>query len=331
LGKLLFSADWNKDDKVLRSLFRREAQRTFGSAEFDTIVHFTGYDRHVATMICGMHAPKVVYMHNDMWKEIRTKGLADPRPLRMAIDAADTVAVVRRGVEHDYCMYATDVSRKVALAPNALPTQCVRLSLLPIDVIFAQDMSSQDKDRVIHGLEQSGKVRFVNIGRFSAEKGQERLIRAFEQVWLKRQESQLYIVGSYGPLFDEVCLMAKRSIAATGIFVVKGSTNPFPLLTRMNTFVLSSHYEGLPIVLFESLALGVPIVATDIPGVTEFLSQGYGVTVENSQTGLTSGMLDSICREKTVAEYDIDAHNRDAVQKFHSMIDSTHRPLSCDA
>ncbi|MGC9125431.1 MAG: glycosyltransferase, partial [Caldisericaceae bacterium] len=57
--------------------------------------------------------------------------------------------------------------------------------------------------------------------------------------------------------------------------------NPYKYMNRADVFVLSSLYEGLSMVLIESLALGVPVVSTDCPsGPREVLEDGkYGKLV----------------------------------------------------
>jgi glycosyltransferase involved in cell wall biosynthesis len=54
--------------------------------------------------------------------------------------------------------------------------------------------------------------------------------------------------------------------------------NPFAYMSKAAVFVLSSRYEGLPAVLIQAMACGIPVVATDCPsGPAEILDSGrYG-------------------------------------------------------
>ncbi|WFC14071.1 glycosyltransferase [Aeromonas salmonicida] len=62
--------------------------------------------------------------------------------------------------------------------------------------------------------------------------------------------------------------------------------NPYPYIAGCDIFVISSHYEGYPVVLVEAMTLGKPIVSTDCTGPKEALSNGeFGhlVPIANAQ------------------------------------------------
>ena len=62
-------------------------------------------------------------------------------------------------------------------------------------------------------------------------------------------------------------------------------------MKKCDCFVLSSHYEGQPMVLLEAMTLGMKILATDIVANRTVLEQGrYGLLVENSIEGLEKGL-----------------------------------------
>jgi glycosyltransferase involved in cell wall biosynthesis len=55
------------------------------------------------------------------------------------------------------------------------------------------------------------------------------------------------------------------------------------LLAAADLTVLTSDWEGMPIAVLESLAAGVPVVATDVDGVAEALADGGGVVVPRGE------------------------------------------------
>jgi len=88
----------------------------------------------------------------------------------------------------------------------------------------------------------------------------------------------------------------------------KGNNNHEPfgipeLLSTFEVFVLSSVLEGLPRIVIEAMAMGRPIVATDIDGVREELEDGItGLLVppENSDS-LAKSIIDLLTdKDKSV-------------------------------
>ena len=75
------------------------------------------------------------------------------------------------------------------------------------------------------------------------------------------------------------------------IIVIKSIINPYPILNKCDCFVLSSRYEGLPMVIMEALILNKHVISTNITGPNEFLENGYGYLVQESIDGLEKGMI----------------------------------------
>ncbi|MFN3144914.1 MAG: glycosyltransferase [Paracoccaceae bacterium] len=113
----------------------------------------------------------------------------------------------------------------------------------------------------------------VAAGRLAPQKDYPTLLRALERL---RQERavRLVILGD-GPdrqgIVDEVGRLGLADVVDMPGFV----ENPFPYLARADLVALSSLWEGLPGVLVQALALGVPIASTDCPhGPREVLEGG---------------------------------------------------------
>ena len=71
-------------------------------------------------------------------------------------------------------------------------------------------------------------------------------------------------------------------------------SNPFRILKESDVFALLSDYEGLPNTIYEALVLGVPVLATNVGGISTQITDGEnGWLVENNERKIES-MLETI-------------------------------------
>lgn len=160
-------------------------------------------------------------------------------------------------------------------------------------------------------------LNFVNMGRLSPEKAQGNLIEAFAKFHHDVPNSKLYILGK-GPLKDDLQSLINKLGLNDSVFLMGQLDNPFPFIKRCDCFVLSSHYEGQPMVLLESMTLGMKIVATDIVANRTVLENGrYGYLVEDSVEGLVEG-LEYIANHPNYQpeSFDYKTYNEEAMQTF---------------
>jgi glycosyltransferase involved in cell wall biosynthesis len=109
------------------------------------------------------------------------------------------------------------------------------------------------------------------VGRLTAQKGFDDLIRAFAAI--DRPDAWLVIAGD-GPDWEELREMARMFDVSSRV-LIPGFVEDIPgLLADLDLFVLSSRQEGHPMVMLEAMAMAVPIVATDIPGIDDTLTDG---------------------------------------------------------
>jgi len=133
----------------------------------------------------------------------------------------------------------------------------------------------------------------VYTGRLHVGKGLLELVDAWSLVVEKIPEARLWIVGE-GPLRDELYQNIRdrqlhRSAFLPGVF-----DDVDELLYGADVFILPSHEEGMSVSLLEAMSVGLPCIATDIPG-NQALVQGgqYGILVPpKSPVPLASAILD---------------------------------------
>lgn len=121
---------------------------------------------------------------------------------------------------------------------------------------------------------QSGEAQHaVFVGRLAPEKGLDTLIRSWGKVSASRPGSRLTLVGE-GPCRPELEALA-GSLGLSGAIALPGaSPDPGKILRDAGLFVLPSREEGMSIALLEAMALGIPVVASDIPGNRALVEDG---------------------------------------------------------
>jgi|SRR5579859_2858943 len=120
----------------------------------------------------------------------------------------------------------------------------------------------------------------LGAGRLAQQKGFDLLIRAFAAVAPRAPGLRLVIAGE-GPEGQRLRELAAGLGLASRVSFPGQVRQLSALMKAAVAFVLPSRYEGIPNVLLEALAAGVPCVATDSPGGTrEVLGGGaYGLLV----------------------------------------------------
>lgn len=169
--------------------------------------------------------------------------------------------------------------------------------------------------------DKNGSTAFViaYIGRLSKEKGPLDFVEAAKGI-IKRDQGCRFIVAGEGPLLEPT----KQYVQSLGImqyFDFKGSIpqKNMPALYREIDVVLSSsHTEGMPVALLEALATGVPVVATEVGGVGELISNGYNglLTEKKDIESLISNVL--LLKNKPELAQTLKHNGRDVVTKKFS-------------
>lgn len=107
----------------------------------------------------------------------------------------------------------------------------------------------------------AGRRVIGHVGRFSAVKNHEFLVRVFHRLVERGCDGHLLLVGG-GELEEDV----RRQVATLGLagrVTLAGVQSDVPLFLRsMELMIFPSHYEGLGIVLLEAQAAGIPTLAS---------------------------------------------------------------------
>lgn len=117
--------------------------------------------------------------------------------------------------------------------------------------------------KVVKDLQEyKDKFVYINIGRYTYQKAQWHLIRAFMRVHSKCSDTVLIIMGQ-GEERQYLEELTSECDLKDSVVFIPYQTNPWAYLYHNNVFVIPSMYEGYCNTLCEALICGVPCIATD--------------------------------------------------------------------
>jgi glycosyltransferase involved in cell wall biosynthesis len=122
------------------------------------------------------------------------------------------------------------------------------------------------------GLSDSTVV-FGSVSRLDPIKDHVTMLRAFEKVTRKHDDSMLLIVGE-GPARKDIEQAVKEMHLSGKVILTGFSDKVYSLLAGMDLFLQTSMEEGLSLSILEAAASGIPIVATDVGGTPEIIRSG---------------------------------------------------------
>ena len=302
-----------------KRMLKREFRRSFSDFHFDSIIHFNGYGIEETMLFSISDSTRTIWVHNDMVRELSQKTNQNESVLKYAYKEYDNVAVV----SPDLIKPTYEISGRkdnIRLIHNVNNIDKIReKSLMPIE-FDPNTVVTCNNDKSLEDILNSPADKFITIGRFSPEKGHRRLIDAFNEYCKDYPDSQLIIIGGYGEEYENTIRHAGDSEFGQNITIINSISNPMPILKRCDLFVVSSFYEGWPMVIMEADALNVPVIATDITG-TQWLKGYGGHIVENTQEGILEGMRDFHKGKVERIRIDYAEYNENAVEEFLKIIE----------
>ncbi len=148
---------------------------------------------------------------------------------------------------------------------SARPPQTI-YNAIPKDLIEqAQQISvtKENPDRFIIG----------SVGRLSEQKGYPFLLQAFPDLLREFQNIELWLIGD-GELRESLMEQARNLGIGDRVIFHGRKSDILQWMRKMDLFVIPSLWEGLPTVILEAMAAGVPVITTDIPGTNELVENG---------------------------------------------------------
>lgn len=173
-----------------------------------------------------------------------------------------------------------------------------------------------DSNEKINDLKKEKIYTFLNISRHTEEdKKISRLIKAADKLKNAGYKFRLILIGDGKDSIIYKDMANKLKLDDKLIFLGKKG-NPYPYYKLSDCFVLTSEYEGFPVVYNECRVLGLPIITTDVSDSKEVIDNKYGVVVEKNVESIFNAMKLAIdngmkhCNEFNYEEYNKEIENK---------------------
>lgn len=204
---------------------------------------------------------------------------------RVSYDGAQRIVSLFEGNTHLQIEFGAE-ARRLEVIPNG------------IDVTKFDAALKQRTTRLQQGLGAEIVVGF--IGRVVPIKDVKTLIRAARTVVAREPRAVFHIIGPTEEDADyfEEC---RQMVALMGLekkVLFLGPKNVREILSGLDVCLLTSISEGLPLIILEAFAAGVPCVATDVGACRELI---FGRTADDKALG-RAGLLTNICSPLDTAD-----------------------------
>jgi glycosyltransferase involved in cell wall biosynthesis len=269
-------------------------------------MHFHRLEPTLATL--NWPGEKTLFIHNDIRKQIDSTGKKNAILWQRF---PTTYLALERLLIGQFAQILSCNTESLQYYRQRYPRLGDRVSYIKNTVdndIFYPSTSNQreqDRRRLAQKMGLAEDTRFILFaGRLHAQKDPTLLLAAFAA--LNDPKAHLLIAGD-GDLRDEI----KSQIASFGLSEQVTMLGPVAqaelaqLLRVCNAFVLTSAYEGLPVVVLEALASGIPVVTTQCGETPNLLSAKSGIVCQERTREAVANALNRVLRHPD--DYPIEA------------------------
>jgi len=146
---------------------------------------------------------------------------------------------------------------------------------------FNSDLISKEQNQILRSnlkIEKNDFV-FIFIGRIVGDKGINELVEAFNLFSKETSKTKLLLVGNFEDELDPISKSSKNIISNNDKIILAGYQNDVrPYFSISDVLIFPSYREGLPNVVLQAGAMGLPSIVSNINGCNEI--------IENNTNGL---------------------------------------------
>ena len=123
------------------------------------------------------------------------------------------------------------------------------------------------------GTNDDGLIKFIAVGRFMPAKNHLFMLKAFKKLYELYPQARLLLLGEgeNRGVMEEFC----RENGLSDVVSMPGAvSNVYEYMWKADIFIMTSDYEGMPVVVLEAMAAELPVVSSCAGGVVDIISDG---------------------------------------------------------
>ena len=179
----------------------------------------------------------------------------------------------------DHIIYRI-ADRLIAISDEVNEVICNRYSLEKSKVITVKNgiifepVSSKNTKKNSGDSSHKGKLKLFAVGRLTYQKNFEVLIKATEYL-LKMGCKNIHVqIAGTGEEYEFLSDLIRDRNLGLYVELLGGRSDVLALMQESDLFIMPSRYEGLSIAMIEALACGLPVIASNAPGLRDYIHHG---------------------------------------------------------
>ncbi|WP_046174685.1 glycosyltransferase [Domibacillus indicus] len=191
---------------------------------------------------------------------IQIGGRSRERMLQLTNGMADSITIISEAARNHFIQAGAVPPEKLLFIPNGVDTKMYR----SIPAV---------REKIRDELQVGDDFTWLAIGRLDEQKNYPNMFHAFARVLRRTANTRLLIAG-VGPHQSSLEKLAASLEIEKHVHFLGYRKDIPDLMSAADAYVMSSDWEGMPLVLQEASSIGLPIVCTDVGGNREVVLDG---------------------------------------------------------
>ena len=178
-----------------------------------------------------------------------------------------------------------------------------------------------NKSKVQIEEKRSNIYTFLNVGRHTEkDKRLSRIIEAAKRLKKDNLQFRIIFVGD-GKDSEKYKEEVKKNNLEKEIIFLGNKKNPYPYFKIADSLIMTSEYEGFPVVYMEALVLGLPIITTNVSDSKKIIDDKYGIVLEKNVDLIYNSMKKAIKEGiKVTKEFNYEKYNEKVENELENLI-----------